>query len=108
MGRKDENCSFTCENCGKDVLPLTNGSYRNHCPFCLYSKHVDNVPGDRLCKCKGLMKPIGLGYKAGKGYQVVHMCTKCGAKRVNKIAESTLQADDIEQLLSFGNSNWVV
>ncbi len=98
MGRQDENCFFICENCGKEVLPLTNGSYRNHCPFCLHSKHVDNMPGDRLSSCKGLMKPIGLKYKSGKGYQIVFMCTKCGVRRVNKVAENTIQPDCIEEL----------
>jgi hypothetical protein len=24
-------------------MPLKRGSYRNHCPACLYSKHVDAV-----------------------------------------------------------------
>ena len=99
MGRKDENCFFICEYCGKEVLPLTNGSYRNHCPFCLYSKHVDNMPGDRLSRCKGLMKPVGLEYKPGKGYQIVHVCIKCGAKKVNKIAEDSLQTDDFERII---------
>lgn len=99
MGRKDENCFFICEYCGKEVLPLTNGSYRNHCPFCLYSKHVDNMPGDRLSRCKGPMKPVGLEYKPGKWYQIVHVCIKCGAKKVNKIAEDSLQPDDFERII---------
>ncbi|MBA3237248.1 MAG: RNHCP domain-containing protein [Parachlamydiaceae bacterium] len=24
-------------------MPLRNGSYRNHCPFCLSSLHVDDI-----------------------------------------------------------------
>ena len=32
--------AFVCEHCGKKVEPL-GYSCRNHCPYCLYSKHVD-------------------------------------------------------------------
>jgi hypothetical protein len=98
MSRKTENTGFICENCGRAVLPLNNGSYRNHCPFCLFSKHVDNAPGDRRETCGGLMAPVGLQYRAGKGYQVVHRCLSCGAERVNKAAADTIQPDDIEAL----------
>ncbi|WP_265181671.1 RNHCP domain-containing protein [Geomicrobium sp. JCM 19055] len=42
------------------VEPLENGSYRNHCPSCLYSKHVDVIPGDRASTCHSLMEPIDL------------------------------------------------
>ncbi|MST04461.1 MAG: RNHCP domain-containing protein [Candidatus Pacebacteria bacterium] len=48
---------FVCENCKTEVK---GNGYTNHCPVCLYSKHVDVDPGDRLSKCGGLMKPMGL------------------------------------------------
>jgi len=99
MNRKRENTEFICEHCGQTVLPLTNGSYRNHCPCCLFSKHTDITPGDRRNKCGGLMKPIGLRYKSGKGLQIVHKCLQCAEERVNKIAENTVQPDDIEELV---------
>jgi hypothetical protein len=98
MSRKNENTGFTCEKCGQVVLPLSNGSYRNHCPFCLFSKHVDYTPGDRRETCGGLMSPVGLRYRAGKGYQVVHRCLTCGVERINKAALDTVQPDDIEAL----------
>ena len=41
MSRKSENTGFICAYCGADAKPLTNGSYRNHCPLCLHSLHVD-------------------------------------------------------------------
>ena len=41
------NQSFTCANCGAAVSPLAGGGYRNHCPVCLHSLHVDVNPGDR-------------------------------------------------------------
>jgi DNA-directed RNA polymerase subunit RPC12/RpoP len=96
MSRKNENTGFTCANCGKTVLPLDNGSYRNHCPFCLYSKHVDILPGDRRENCGGLMEPVNLRYKPGKGWQILHRCVRCGAERVNKVAAGTVQPDNIE------------
>ena len=94
MGRKTENTSFTCANCGKCVLPLTNGSYRNHCPSCLYSLHVDDNPGDRSNNCHGLMKPINFQSHSKKGWQIIHACQKCGTQKLNRIAP-----DDIDSLL---------
>lgn len=91
---KNENSEFVCLNCGKEVMPLTNGSYRNHCPFCLYSLHVDIIPGDRKNTCRGLMKPIGVEYNSKKGFQIVHKCTVCGAIQKNKVAENTIQEDN--------------
>ena len=37
---------FICENCGKKIEKL-GYSCRDHCNYCLYSKHVDINPGDR-------------------------------------------------------------
>lgn len=95
LSRKTENTGFHCENCHAYVEPLTNGSFRNHCPICLFSKHLDNKPGDRLSNCKGLMKPIRLDYSSKKGYQVVHECIACGKIQRNKVAANTKQEDDI-------------
>jgi DNA-directed RNA polymerase subunit RPC12/RpoP len=98
MSRREENAGFICVNCGKTILPLNNGSYRNHCPYCLYSRHVDKQPGDRKEHCGGLMEPIGIRYKSGKGYQIVHRCLVCGEERVNKAAVNTGQPDDADAL----------
>lgn len=105
MSKKQENASFICEHCGKEVQPLSNGSYRNHCPFCLYSKHVDEMPGDRASTCGGLMKPIDVIYKSGKGYQIKHKCTICGKEITNIIAENTIQPDDYEKILKIIREN---
>ena len=89
---------FTCEHCGVDVEPLTNGSYRNHCPVCLYSKCVDrDGPGDRLSTCQGLMKPIGLDYRRNKGWMIIHKCIKCSKEIPNIAADDddlTILADE--------------
>ena len=99
MSKKNENNAFICLNCIKEVAPLTNDSYRNHCPYCLYSLHVDNVIGDRQNSCSGFMKPVGVIYNSKKGYQIVHKCLKCGFVRVNKIAENTQMPDNFELIL---------
>ena len=46
---------FICENCGNTISKLKYTA-RDHCNHCLYSKHVDIMPGDRQNKCLGLLK----------------------------------------------------
>ncbi len=77
---------FICENCGKKVGKL-GYSCRNHCPYCLYSKHVDKNPGDREEECHGMLEPIDIEINSKKGYVIVFKCIKCGAIRKNKVAE---------------------
>lgn len=76
---KNEN--FICDYCGKSV---TKSSYtaRDHCPYCLYSKHVDINPGDRKSTCFGLLKPIGIE-KFKSTYKICYQCEKCGFKHKN-------------------------
>lgn len=87
------------------MLPLTNGSYRNHCPACLYSKHVDIVPGDRAATCRGRMRPLRLEHRSGKGQVVVHRCLRCGYVRANRVAVDTVQPDQIEALARLGTGH---
>ena len=75
---------FICENCNKRVNKLKY-SARDHCPFCLYSKHLDINPGDRLNECKGLMKPIGIE-KFKDSFKIIYKCNKCGQIHKNKAA----------------------
>ena len=77
---------FICEHCGKKVEKLGYSS-RNHCPYCLYSKHVDVNPGDRQEKCHGALKPVGVELNSKKGYVIIFKCEKCGAIRKNKAAK---------------------
>lgn len=99
MSRNTENTGFICEQCLTQVKPLTNGSFRNHCPNCLYSKHLDNKPGDRASQCHGLMSPIGIKYSSKKGYQIIHQCKKCGKTGKNKAAVDTEQEDQLLYLM---------
>ncbi|WP_194926572.1 RNHCP domain-containing protein [Catenulispora pinisilvae] len=100
MSRSAQNQGFTCENCGTLVAPLSNGSYRNHCPACLYSKHVDVEPGDRASTCRGAMRPERVEHRGGKGLVIVHRCTVCGFVRPNRIADDPVRGDDIDAVIA--------
>jgi len=82
---------FTCEHCRKKVK---GSGYTNHCPSCLWSKHIDNVPGDRNNPCNGSMEPVGIEAQRDK-QQLVHRCQKCGIIKKNKVAAD----DDREAIL---------
>ena len=89
--KRDEE--FTCENCGKKVEKLGYTS-RDHCNYCLCSKHVDKLPGDRSEECQGILKPIQVELDSKKGYVIVYKCEKCGEIRKNKYAK-----DDNKELI---------
>jgi len=66
---------YVCENCGQQVM---GGRYNNHCPNCLWSKHIDDkIPGDRASLCQGLMKPVGIEQRKGK-LRIRQECSRCG------------------------------
>ena len=75
---------FICENCNKKVAKL-NYSARDHCPNCLYSKHLDINPGDRLNKCHGLLEPISIE-KHKNTYKIIYKCQKCNIIHKNIMA----------------------
>lgn len=79
--------SFTCEYCGRATDPLGKGTYRDHCPACLHSKHVDrDGPGDRLSACQGLLEPTAIDQDSKKGVMIVYRCLKCGKSSRNRAA----------------------
>ena len=93
------NEGFVCGHCGVRVEPLANGSCRNHCPQCLWSKHVDDVPGDRASRCGGMMECVAVEPDARRGWMLAHRCTRCGAMRCNRAAiDDPRQPDCIEAL----------
>jgi hypothetical protein len=69
--------------------------YTNHCPVCLWSKHVDVFPGDRQEECRGMMEPVSIDVKRGQ-YIILHRCTKCGFEKRNKSAAD----DNFEAILA--------
>lgn len=70
--------------------------HRNHCPRCLWSRHLDEAPGDRQAACRQLMQPVAVEVRqdsAGE-WAIVHRCSGCGLLRTNRIA-----GDDDERAL---------
>ena len=107
---------FVCGNCHKKVFiyQAMGTSNRNHCPFCLWSKHVDAVlSGDRKSICKNLMKPIGLTFKQTSKHKyekdsvgevmLVHQCvdSRCRKVSINRIAAD----DDSNRIMSVFRSS---
>ena len=90
---------FRCRHCRTFVgaVPLGGRHHRNHCPRCLYSRHVDgSTSGDRASECGGMMAPIGAFTRMKGEYVIVHQCLACGFERHNRIAAD----DDFALVLS--------
>lgn len=87
--RRREN--FTCLRCGKAVR---GNGYTNHCPRCLWSRHVDVNPGDRAAECGAAMEPLAALWEGGE-IVVVQRCVACGQRRRNRSAPD----DDWDVLL---------
>ena len=86
---KDYPCSdtFECKHCGRTVVPEGAGSdHRNHCPYCLFSQHLDITPGDREADCGGVMEPIAVWVRKNGEWAIIHRCKVCGALSSNRIA----------------------
>lgn len=94
---RDEH--FICESCHKEVSPL-GYTARDHCPYCLYSKHVDINPGDRENTCKGLLKPIGIE-KFKDTYKILYQCEKCHELHKNIVAKD----DDMNMIIKISSNN---
>lgn len=93
---KDEN--FICENCNKSVKKLKYTA-RDHCPYCLYSKHVDINPGDRLNTCKGMLKPVKIE-KFKNTYKIIYKCEKCKSLHKNIMAND----DDMDLIIELSKN----
>jgi len=98
---------FCCTHCKNDVqsdATVCGVQNRNHCPYCLWSKHVDlYTAGDRLCACKAGMRPLGLAFNKSRNkygsaqgdLMLIHHCMDCSAFSINRIAAD----DDSQRLL---------
>jgi len=120
---EEKNGGFRCCNCGRWVpfSEFMGTEHRNHCSFCLWSKHVDlKKPGDRKSKCQAGMKPIGLTFKhegvdkygiLRRGeLMLIHECVNCGKISINRIAgddntEAILRVFEESQRLSSEKRN---
>jgi rubrerythrin len=84
---------FRCENCGYKVK---GDGYTDHCPLCLWGKHVDDkIPGDRASDCGGMMEPMAAVWVKGD-IKIEYRCQKCNHRFTVKRAKD----DKIEELIS--------
>jgi hypothetical protein len=73
---------FICAYCTSTVQ---GNGYTNHCPRCLWSKHVDIFPGDRRQMCGGLMEPYAMEGST-RTWRIRYRCLSCGHEGRNKCA----------------------
>jgi RNHCP domain len=80
--------SFRCRHCRLDVSVDAPGTaHRNHCPGCLWSRHLDDDrPGDRAADCGASMEPIAVSVRGDGEWMIVHRCTCCDTVHLNRIA----------------------
>ena len=76
---------FICDVCGKKISKLSYTA-RDHCNYCLSSKHVDINPGDRNSNCKGTLVPIDIEKGPKDKLKIVYKCNKCGEIKRNVMA----------------------
>lgn len=90
---------FTCVRCRLPIAcaPSLAGVHnRNHCPRCLWSRHMDwRVAGDRRSTCRAPMEPVGLTTKRSRNkyarerdgeLMLIHRCAGCGGLSINRVA----------------------
>jgi len=105
----DTNRDFKCLHCRNFVFAgqlLAGVNNRNHCPYCLWSRHMDLFEaGDRLSACKAPMEPVGLTMKrnhnkyrsdSGNELMLVHQCMDCEQISINRIAAD----DDTQRIMT--------
>jgi RNHCP domain len=86
--RRDPPSSFRCGHCRLDVPTDAYGTtHRNHCPNCLWSRHLDDdTPGDRDAACGSLMEPIAITVRGDGEWVLVHRCGGCDEIHLNRTA----------------------
>lgn len=74
--------------------------YTDHCPKCLWGKHVDEeIPGDRASECRGMMEPIETRCQmTDVRYKIKYRCIKCG----HEFWVREGKGDDREKLVELG------
>ncbi len=78
---------FSCVHCKSFVSHQSFGTrQRNHCPGCLWSRHVDEKVGDRRSACNQPMEPIAIASRGDGEWAIVHRCVGCGHLRTNRVA----------------------
>lgn len=86
---------FNCAHCGAVVR---GNGYTNHCSNCLWSKHVDNNPGDRAATCGGMMEPVSVA-PDGARYVITHRCVVCGKVKRQRTSDD----DNIDRIIELSS-----
>lgn len=101
--REHDAGGFRCSHCKQFVVinDIMGTANRNHCNWCLWSKHVDENKGDRKAACNGGMEPIGLTFKheghSRKGeIMLIHLCSLCQKISINRIARDDPEYEIVE------------
>jgi hypothetical protein len=106
----DFRCVY-CHHIVSSAHLLSGVNNRNHCPYCLWSRHLDLYSaGDRLSACKAPMQPVALTIKRcrdkyghGRGeLMLVHLCVDCDDVSINRIAAD----DDAQTLLDIFSASF--
>ncbi len=87
---------FNCTHCGAVVR---GNGYTNHCPNCLWSRHVDNNPGDRAAACGGMMAPVAVE-SSGDKFIITHRCEICGKEKRQKTTDN----DNIDTIIEISRN----
>ena len=61
-------------------------AHRYHCPNCLWSRHLDDSPGDRAADCRSLMEPIAIAVRGDGEWVIVHQCGGCDELHLDRTA----------------------
>lgn len=87
LGEMPQGAGFPCGHCGLWVSYDAPGTtQRNHCPSCLWSRHLDDLPGDRASGCNGAMEPVAVWVRKGGEWAIIHRCSACGTFHANRVA----------------------
>lgn len=88
---------FNCAHCGAVVH---GNGYTNHCPNSIWSRHVDNNPGDRAATCGGMMRPISVESDGDK-FIITHKCEICGKTKRQRSSDN----DNIDAIIEISKDN---
>ncbi len=89
---------FTCSTCRR-TTPPHGRTARDHCPFCLWSEHVDVIPGDRAAGCGGRLEPVAVEKRGGR-FMIHYRCARCATARVNQAVLDGEPPDDWERVVA--------
>ncbi len=101
---KNKRNDFRCSHCRAMIPGLAPGSsHRNHCPTCLWSKHVDSSVGSRLGSaiCGGNMQPLEVEIRNDGEIGIIHSCVSCHKESSNRIAAD----DSLDALLGLASND---